>query len=612
MPQLQLDLRAQAAGHSSNHGPFALTSTNVSRGYLPGRGLLYSLLIHEIVFAAILFFSVPHNLREQSRPPKPAQEPSEVIYLPMLGGGGEGMGRPAVGLEAARKGPSVDSAPSAHGFSYPGPQPILSDLTDPTNNFQTLLQPALANAPILKPGPFLPNLVQMADAGPVPQLEPPEPAMKPPAAVQPAEQQPAAPPRVQPEVKAAEPVLPTVKLTEPAPTAVDTPELPVRASVSQNAPVPETKPPEPPARIESPEPVTAPQKPPPPKEVKSPEPSPNPVEQAKQEAPRLEFSPRPSRGTDLQNLLALTPMPAPAEQSVKVPFGEARGRFAISPEPNLAASEAKPGSKIETPPSAVGIATQTAVTVGNAVATDGGDSAGASGAGAGTARSSGVGSAPGPGRGSGPGAGAGPGKSAFPGITILGGHLETGTARNSAVVNLGPPPAPPPPPAPARKKSYGVIIMSTEDSGGGLAKFKVFSNEQVYTVYLDMRRTATDPSPSWTAEYAVLRGTAAQADAAQSPIRSQQGLVLPFPSVKEQPVLPADLVRRYLRKLVVVYAIINTDGKMEQVSVKESPDTQLNEPVLNALAKWIFRPGELNGERVAVKVLLGIPLSLPE
>ena len=36
------------------------------------------------------------------------------------------------------------------------------------------------------------------------------------------------------------------------------------------------------------------------------------------------------------------------------------------------------------------------------------------------------------------------------------------------------------------------------------------------------------------------------------------------------------------------------------------------EPVLNALAKWIFRPGELNGERVAVKVLLGIPLSLPE
>jgi len=154
--------------------------------------------------------------------------------------------------------------------------------------------------------------------------------------------------------------------------------------------------------------------------------------------------------------------------------------------------------------------------------------------------------------------------------------------------------------------------MSTEDSGGGLAKFKVFSNEQVYTVYLDMRRTATDPATSWTAEYAVLRGTAAQADAAQSPIRSQQGLVLPFPSVKEQPVLPADLVRRYLRKLVVVYAIINTDGKMEQVSVKESPDTQLNEPVLNALAKWIFRPGELNGERVAVKVLLGIPLSLPE
>jgi hypothetical protein len=528
----------------------------------------------------------------------------------MLGGGGEGMGRPAGGLESAHKGPSVDSAPAAKGFSYPGPQPILSDLTEPTNSFQTLLQPALAHPLILKPAPFLPNLVQVADAGPVPQPEPPEPAMKPPAAVQPAEQQPAAPSRVQPEVKAAEPESPTIKLVEPTPPAVATPELPVRASVSQNAPVPETKPPEPAAKIEAPEPViatTAPQT--------------KPVEQAKQEAPRLEFSPLPSRGTDLRNLLALTPMPAPTEQSVTVPSGEARGRFAISPEPNLAASETKPGSKIETP-LAVGIATQTAVTIGNAAATDSGDSAGAGGAGASAGaakdkdsssggagadatRSTRVGSAPGPAVGSGPGTGAGPGRAAFSGITILGGHLETGTARNSAVVNLGPPPLP-------VRKSYGVIIMSTEDSGGGLPNFKVFSNEQVYTVYLDMRRAATDAAPSWTLEYAVLQGTAAQANAAKSPIRSQQGLVLPFPAVKEQPALPPDLVRRYLRKLVVVYAIINTDGKMEQMSVKESPDTQLNEPVLNALAKWTFRPAELNGERVAVKVLLGIPLSLTE
>jgi hypothetical protein len=160
--------------------------------------------------------------------------------------------------------------------------------------------------------------------------------------------------------------------------------------------------------------------------------------------------------------------------------------------------------------------------------------------------------------------------------------------------------------------SYGLNIVSTEGSGGGLPYFGVFSHEQIYTVYLDMRRTETDSAPSWTLEFAVLRGTAAQADAAVNPSRSQEGLVLPFPAVKEQPALPAELVRRYLGRMVIVYAIINIEGKMEQMSVKDSPDALLNEPVLSALSKWVFRPAQLNGETVPAKVLLGIPLWLPE
>jgi hypothetical protein len=50
---------------------------------------------------------------------------------------------------------------------------------------------------------------------------------------------------------------------------------------------------------------------------------------------------------------------------------------------------------------------------------------------------------------------------------------------------------------------------------------------------------------------------------------------------------------------------------MEQTSVKESPDPLLNQPVLDALSKWVFRPGVLNGDPVAVKALLGIPLWFP-
>jgi hypothetical protein len=33
--------------------------------------------------------------------------------------------------------------------------------------------------------------------------------------------------------------------------------------------------------------------------------------------------------------------------------------------------------------------------------------------------------------------------------------------------------------------------------------------------------------------------------------------------------------------------------------------------VLNALSKWSFRPAQLDGQAVPVKVLIGIPLSLP-
>jgi TonB family protein len=148
----------------------------------------------------------------------------------------------------------------------------------------------------------------------------------------------------------------------------------------------------------------------------------------------------------------------------------------------------------------------------------------------------------------------------------------------------------------------------------------VFTNEQIYTAYLDMKWASGGVAPSWTFEYAIIQKPAAPANASnparknevQLPTEKQQGLVLPFPMAKEQPVLPAEIVRKYLRRLVIVYAVLNTDGKMEQMVVKQSPDAQLNESVLTALSKWSFRPAQFNGENVAVKVLLGFPLALSE
>jgi hypothetical protein len=378
------------------------------------------------------------------------------------------------------------------------------------------------------------------------------------------------------------------------------------------------------------------------KDTNPPEPSREPAEPPKtepppvtleklQERPATEFSPLASRGPDQRNLLALTPMPASPERLVVVPPGEARGLFAIAPEPNLAASEPEPGSKPDVSPPAAGVSPTKTPAGGNAAAgkpapvvtvTFGASAGGAKekgssggGTGANTPPGSRAGSGPGPGVGSGSGAGpgtgtgpgsgagSGPGKGPFTGITIVGGVRETGAAAKSASPARTPRPL---------QTSYGLNIVSTEGSGGGLPFFGVFSHEQIYTVYLDMRRTETDSAPSWTLEFAVSQETAAQANAADSPGRSQQGLVLPFPAVKEQPVLPAELVRKYLGRMVIVYAIINIEGKMEQMSVKDSPDALLNEAVLSTLGKWVFRPAQLNGTPVPAKVLLGIPLWLPE
>jgi hypothetical protein len=94
--------------------------------------------------------------------------------------------------------------------------------------------------------------------------------------------------------------------------------------------------------------------------------------------------------------------------------------------------------------------------------------------------------------------------------------------------------------------------------------------------------------------------------------QSQQGLVLPFPTFKVTPAMPAEAVRKHLGQMVIAYGIVNIQGKMEQITVKQSPNALLAQPVLEALHQWIFRPARLNGEPVPVKLLMGIPLWLAE
>src|SRR5213080_2040836 len=79
----------------------------------------------------------------------------------------------------------------------------------------------------------------------------------------------------------------------------------------------------------------------------------------------------------------------------------------------------------------------------------------------------------------------------------------------------------------------------------------------------------------------------------------------PFPPYKEMPKLSNELSQRYDSREIVVYAIINSEGRFEQLAVKENSRVELNAPILQAL-----RNGPSAPRKSAANLwLLGITLA---
>ena len=157
-----------------------LTSMNLGRSYLPGRGLGYSFLIHGIVLTVVQLLpvlSVVDSLTEGSPPGQGAMgsrsQVRMVMYLPSMGGGGQGEGG---GSESSGDQPTPAPSSGTEGLVYPGPQTIRSDSPLPNNRFQTLLQPDLKDLPIMERHLDLPNFLSMPEALYVAKPEEEQPA----------------------------------------------------------------------------------------------------------------------------------------------------------------------------------------------------------------------------------------------------------------------------------------------------------------------------------------------------------------------------------------------------------------------------------------------------
>ena len=557
--------------------PPPLTFPDVSHGYLPGRALFFSSVIHELVIGVILLLSFT-----LTRTPLPASrvfnetiklsDAKGVIYLPVLGGGSEGSGSKGGAPGVSSKESSPAPSRSSKGIAFPGPQPILSNPPNPTNQRQTIIQPAREKPKVLQEFVPLPNMVKVAK----PHLPLPS------------------------DLVAGKPDLPEFHPAVQA--AVQPPRIALPAT-------------------------------PPPAPIRPAAEAPKRAAGEKEIAPP-KLKPAQTLGADEQALVSLSPTPTLPQQAPKIPEGEARGQFAVSPRASLTPSPV-PGSKIESaaPSPAIG---QTGAAVGDAaghaalgtgtgvssVATGGGGGIG-TGAGAetgsgkggsatGTARGSGtgagLGAGPGPTSASGSGAGSATGQGGLPGLTIqarsyggAGISVNHGGAGGSGGISVDVQRTPikmPP------QTAYGMTISSTAESGGGLPELGIFANENVYTVFLDMRETSSDRTPSWTLQYSRLRSAAEKA----APSSNPEGISPPFPLMKELPQLNSELIRKYLRNVIVVYAVMDREGKLHNLAVAQTPDARFTPPILAALRRWTFQPAQLNGQPVALKVLIGIPL----
>ena len=467
-------------------------------------------------------------------------------------------------------------------------QHIISNTPDATNPVQTILQPDLQNPPRLNKTLPVPSMVRMA---PMRQHAPTLTAPTLSAVVKPA-----APPTPAPT---PQPTLPkiqaanvdTVPLTS-ATQLADSPKLSAYATTGRNYQPP--KPPPPPPAATKPSAPTV----------------------AANSAPSPPSTATPAGGTDSRNLLVVNALEVKSTLAERdIPAAEIHGRFEVTASPSLPEAPTTGGASSSVGVNGTGVATSgngggkgattakssagagTGGTHGNG---SGGGTANIAGAGSGhgtglgtgTGTGSGHSASPGMGNGNGTGAAGGNGSAPFSGMTIVGGASGNGMhspPADNATVNPNDP-----------RGSYGMTILSHGGSGGAVRDYGVFTGGPVYTVYLDMSKMGIHGG-RWSFQYGASRD-----DRIAHP---GVPLTPPLPQEERLPQLPAAVVAANVGREVVIQANLKADGKLEAFHVLESPDQRLNEGLIASLTHWYFDPAAMGTDKIAVKVLFGIPIA---
>lgn len=161
--------------------------------------------------------------------------------------------------------------------------------------------------------------------------------------------------------------------------------------------------------------------------------------------------------------------------------------------------------------------------------------------------------------------------------------------------------APSLPPAPSPRRAAGDTPMR-ESSPAGRIETEVFGERRSYSMALNMPNLTSASGTSWIIRFAEMN---------PEPGSAGDGVSAPVAVSKVDPAYPAALMHDRIEGVVVLYAVIHSDGSVGEVRVLQGVDDTLDENARNALQKWHFRPGTKNGAPVDLEAVIRIPFRAP-
>lgn len=138
-----------------------------------------------------------------------------------------------------------------------------------------------------------------------------------------------------------------------------------------------------------------------------------------------------------------------------------------------------------------------------------------------------------------------------------------------------------------------VPALSAPDAGE--TADAIFGAKKFYSLVLNMPNLAS-AGGSWVIRFAEL-----------SDRPSQGSLTAPVAVEKVDPAYPPDLVRDGVQGTVTLYAVIRSDGAVDEIKILRSLDVRLDESARRALSQWRFRPAQKNGAAVDLEAVIQIP-----